>query len=190
MIRYRNHIITVLVLLLTACGHSPRSIMNSLMYRKIDYLSGGKVLTDSVERYSPVKAQIKIVSYVDSLVCTRCLANYLNAASEYVDSFNTDSVIYLCVLQKRSIEETQNMINQVNIKNVVVINDAYDHYLEKNKIDRIPALYTSFLLNSNDEIVSIGDPLRNLDIRLLFDKRIRGLIENGGENLLQTNTKK
>lgn len=172
--------ITVLFsFLLYSCSED--QIVHHLFYNRVDYEKGKQlILRDTIVTKISVNAPIKIITYFDSLICTKCFANYLNTASRYIESFNSDSIVYICILQPRAIDEVQSILNDDNTKNTYILNDITNDYLRRNGINDIPAVYTTFLLDSNDEIALIGDPLRNNEIRLLYERRIRTLTENGG----------
>lgn len=173
-----------LILLLLGCSDNSESIINKLYYRKIDYISDNQlIMKDTTINRFIVEPSIKIVTYFDSLICTQCLMNYLNTASKYIERFNNDSVIFICVLQSSRIDELQNALKQFEFNNVLIINDKHDNYLKKNGIDNIPMTYTSFLLDYDNIIALIGDPLKNSNIRLLYNRRIGELINNNGRIL-------
>lgn len=81
---------------LSGCGSKTSNVVSSLYGKKIDYLKGEQMLlADTIIENFDISKPIKIVAYIDSLVCIDCFANYLREASKYIYYYYRDSVDYL-----------------------------------------------------------------------------------------------
>lgn len=173
-------LIFLMVVFVLGCSDSTRSIVRRLYGSKIDYTSGNYlVMKDSMEPEFSVEAPVKIITYMDSTLCGKCLGNYLNAVSVYMNKIHSDSVMYVCVLQPRSINDIQNQIKELDMNHISIVYDRCDNYLKKNHIDKIPYEMTTFLVNKDDRVVLVGNPLKNKKIYDLFNRKIKEYSMNG-----------
>ena len=129
----------------------------------------------------PELPPIKVVVYISGQLCAPCFRNYLSTTSEYVDKFSSDSVQYICVMYPCPIEEIQEAMDSLELSHTVVLYDREDQYLKKNSLEKYTDMLSSFLLDKNNRVVLVGDPLRSTDIQKLYTEKIRELIANGGE---------
>ena len=169
--KYNLLFILLLPLLLGECSKDLDSAIHKLYNRKIDmswekiYISDNEVF----ENYEFVKP-IKIVVYVDTVLCLSCFADYLKAANQYMQTQNRDSIEYICVLRPRPIELVQNMLQNIKHSEISVVMDVDDVFLKKNSLDKYTDTLTAFMLDENNRIVVIGDPVRSIKVRSLFKK--------------------
>lgn len=170
----------IIVAFVSGCNDSTRYIVRRLYNSRIDYTSGNSlILKDSIKTEFSVEQPVKLLTYMDSTVCGKCLENYLNAVSVYMNRIHSDSVMYVCVLQPRSINDIQIRIKELDLNHISIVYDRHDSFLKKNKIDKIPSEMTSFLLNKDDRVVLVGNPLKNKKIFDLFNSRIKEFSKNG-----------
>ena len=176
--KYKILFILFLPLLFGECSKDLDSAIHKLYNRKIDmswenvYISDNEVF----ENHEFVKP-IKIVVYVDTALCLSCLGNYLEVANQYMQTQNRDSIEYICVLQPRPIEVLQNMLQNINHSEVSVVMDMGDVFLKRNSLDKYTDVLTAFMLDENNRIVVIGDPLRSLKVRGLYRKTLLSMNE-------------
>lgn len=129
----------------------------------------------------PELVPIKVLVYVSRQLCTPCFGNYLSATTEFINKFSSDSVQYICVMYPRPIKEIQEAMDSLELPHTLVIYDKEDLYLKKNSLEKYTDMFRTFLLDKNDRVVLVGDPLRNAEIQKLYNEKIRELIDNGGE---------
>ena len=91
---------------------------------------------------------------------------------------NKDSVEYICVLQPRSIEKIQELLRSVENTNVSLVMDMDDVFTKKNSLEEYTDVLTSFLLDENNKVLVIGDPVRSKKVRELYKKTL-STISNG-----------
>lgn len=123
---------------------------------------------------------IKIVSFVERGLCGSCFANYVKAASNYMNIINNDSVMYVCVIQNGKSYTQGDSLRGMTTPRVKVVLDVNNSSLKRNSIEEIPSIIATFLLDSNNRIAVIGDPLRSPKIKDLYDEMIKQLLTNNG----------
>ena len=136
--------------------------------------------TTNVENDCALSSPLKIVTYIDESLCTPCLSKYFSASSVFIDRYK-DSVQYICVVYPSSISQIQQSLKDLELSNSYILYDVNDDFIKVNSLEKCPNDYRTFLLDKNDRVVSIGDPLRNRTIQKLYDLKIEELINNGGE---------
>lgn len=129
----------------------------------------------------PELPPIKVVVYIGGQLCAPCFRNYLSTTSEFIDKFSSDSVQYICVMYPRPIEEIQEAMDSLKLPQTVVLYDKGDQYLKKNSLEKYTDMFRAFLLDKNNRVVLVGDPLRSTDLRKIYTEKIREMIDNGGE---------
>lgn len=129
----------------------------------------------------PEPPPIKVVVYIGGQLCAPCFRNYLSTTSDYIDEFSSDSVQYICVMYPRPIEEIQEAMDSLELPQTVVLYDKEDQYLKKNSLEKYTDMFRAFLLDKNNRVVLVGDPLRSTDLQKLYTEKIRELIANGGK---------
>lgn len=118
---------------------------------------------------------VKIVSYVDSMLCTSCLVDYLKRAEEFLDSLGNDRIDFICIIhpRKSSYEEIQEAFPIIDdLKDVYLLLDTENLYAKRNGIEKVPSSLRCFLINENNQVLLIGDPLRIYEIQQLYKKKI------------------
>lgn len=175
-------ILVLFPMIITSCSNDYNRAIRRLQNRKIDLtfnqqlIKKDSIITD-VQDFAP----IKIVVYADTTLCMRCLSNFLKASDTYVKTFNKDSVAFICILEPRSISVLQEELNELNLEYVNVIVDVDNKYLINNRIEEYRDRFTSFLLDRDNKVVLVGNPLRGKDLKELYNKTIPLLINNGGK---------
>lgn len=120
------------------------------------------------------KGKYKIVHYVDSAGCTSCKLN-LKQWDEfifYMDSVtghNVPCLFYIHTKQKRELK----IALKENGFDYPVCLDMENEFYRLNKFPMTPLLQT-FLLDENNRIVGMGDPVRNPHIKELYLNLISG----------------
>ena len=123
-------------------------------------------------KYSQENCSYKIVSYIDSIGCLSCklkLAEW-NSFIEQLDSVNDVSILmYFHPHNKREIT----YLLKKDHFNLPVCIDEKDSL---NKLNKFPMFdeFQTFLLDKNDKIMAIGNPIHNPKIKELYLKIIQG----------------
>lgn len=176
--KYKLLFVLFLPLFFWECSKDLNTAVHKLYNRKIDmswenvYISDNEVF----ENHELVKP-IKIVVYVDTTLCLSCFGSYLEAANQYMQTQNRDSIEYICVLRPSSIEVVQNMLQNVKHSEISVVMDVDDVFLKRNSLDKYTDVLTAFMLDENNRIVVIGDPVRSIKVRGLYRKTLLSMKE-------------
>ena len=118
------------------------------------------------------QAPFKIVTLFDEDSCTTCFMGHLEACITYYNTLPKDSVSYICVVPIES-QIIQLALQYFDTSGLTIISDADNSYTRKNRIEKYNTFFCSYLLDSNDKIILVGDPIRNSNVRKLYNKTIR-----------------
>lgn len=176
-------LIVLTTILLFGCKKNDSIYVKRIWGRRLDYsmLSYDRQnMTDPLLNCDPNKP-IKIVSYIDSLLCTPCFANYLEASSRYIDSIGSEKVAFICIMRPRSIEDIRLAIQDKKIsKNICILFDSANSFLRTNELEEFPTHLQAFLLDKEDQVVLVGDPIRVRSVRTLYSSIISEMVQNDG----------
>lgn len=111
--------------------------------------------------------------YIDSVGCTACklkLSRWKTFISQ-IDSIPNKNISYVFYFMPKSIIEVQCLLKQCDFKVPVCI-EKKD---EINKLNNFPdnIMFQTFLLNKENEVVLIGNPIHNDAVKKLYIETIR-----------------
>jgi hypothetical protein len=165
-------------ILLGGCKNDVNAIVRSLYGKKIDFnWSKQTIKADTIIEGLEIQTPLKVVAYIDSSLCTPCFMNYLDFASDFIEKYGSDNIVYMCIIQPRNISDLQDKMAQMSLKGVEVILDKDEKYKKRNSIDQYASLITVFLLDSDNRIKLVGDPLRSKKINDLYDCKVIEFID-------------
>lgn len=135
---------------------------------------------DTIET-SFLQAPFKIVSYVDSIGCTSCKLKILDWKA-YISELNLkfqDNVPVFLIFQSNKTEEITFILKRDKFNYPVYI-DENDEF---NKLNHFPSdmSFQTFLVDSDNRVVAIGNPVLNPKIKELYFKIIQGKLSKSGE---------
>ncbi|WP_300761231.1 DUF1573 domain-containing protein [uncultured Parabacteroides sp.] len=130
-----------------------------------------KFVTDTIN-YKIPQSDYKVLIYVDSVGCTSCklqLSKWKELI-EYTDSITNGSIPYLFFFQSKDDKELHYLLKQDNFDHPVCI----DHTNQLDNINKFPKdlTFQTFLLNKENKVVVIGNPVHNLAVKNLYLKQI------------------
>ena len=141
---------------------------------------------DTVEY--PIQNAYKILTYIDSTGCTSCklkLAEWEKFIT-VVDSIRPHTVQFLFFLCPKNGMEIYQTLRVERFKHPICI-DEEDHL---NKLNHFPAdmAFQTFLLDNDNRVVAMGNPIHNLKVRELYLKIIQGreVKSDDEDNVVQT----
>ena len=190
----KNFIIIILgCVVFASCGKSNKDKSFSLLQKWI-----GKELSfparpvftiqgkDTVEY--PIQNAYKILTYIDSTGCTSCklkLAEWEKFIT-VVDSIRPHTVQFLFFLCPKNGMEIYQTLRVERFKHPICIDEG--DYL--NKLNHFPAdmAFQTFLLDNDNRVVAMGNPIHNLKVRELYLKIIQGreVKSDDEDNVVQT----
>jgi hypothetical protein len=123
------------------------------------------------------KADYKVVVFVDSVGCISCklqLPKWKEFMHE-VDSLSDGSVPFIFFFQTKDIRELRYIFRRDDFSHPVCI-DTEDSF---NKLNRFSTemMFQTFLVDSNNCVRVIGNPIHNLSVKELYLKEIAGIEE-------------
>lgn len=118
------------------------------------------------------KNKYTIVTYVDSIGCTSCklqLTRWKRLIAQ-LDSMNNTSFLFF--LHPKNKKEMTYVLKRDNFTHPVCL-DEEDAF---NKLNKFPTdmTFQTFLLDTNNKVVAIGNPLQNTKVKELYLKIILG----------------
>lgn len=139
------------------------------------------VLKDTILKNDEcLRVPIKIVSAIDDGVCDSCLVTYLTGASMFMEELQSDSVIFLAIVKHRSEERLRDIMQKIDSKRCVIIQDINDEYCGNKNLKKRNNSFSVFLLDTYNRIILCGDPLLSYKLEKLYVNTINDLIGRGG----------
>ena len=141
-------------------------------------------LKDTVDYRIP-DAEYKVLVYVDSIGCTSCklqLPKWKEFIA-YVDSVSGGQVPFLFFFQSKDNKELRYILKRDNFRLPVCV----DSQNEFGKLNRFPSeqMFQTFLLDKDNRVKVIGNPIHNLSVKELYLKEIAGIKETEALALTQ-----
>ncbi len=141
-------------------------------------------LKDTVDYRIP-DAEYKVLVYVDSIGCTSCklqLPKWKEFIA-YVDSVSGGQVPFLFFFQSKDNKELRYILKRDNFRLPVCV----DSQNEFGKLNRFPSelMFQTFLLDKDNRVKVIGNPIHNLSVKELYLKEIEGIKETEALALTQ-----
>lgn len=173
----------IFLVLLMACSCSrnaeQRKIVSAMSGKEVLMPDGlaCTILGDTID-FSLDDADYTIVAYIDSAGCTACrmkLAVWDGIINE-LKSLDDADVNFVMVINASDAEEVDYLLKRDNFLHPVCI-DPDGRFAELNGLPADMA-YHNFLLDSNNEIVLVGNPAINPKIMDLYRKVILGEAEH------------
>lgn len=124
--------------------------------------------------YTMQQSQYRIVSYIDSAGCVGCklqLFKWKKLIAE-LDSMTNHSVPVLFFAHPKSGKEMSFILKRDNFDHPICL-DSGDSF---NKLNKFPSgvMFQTFLLDKDNKVMAMGNPIHNLKIKELYLKVILG----------------
>ena len=131
-------------------------------------------LNDTVD-YRILETVYKVLVYVDSIGCTSCklqLPKWKEFIA-YVDSVSDRQIPFLFFFQSKDNKELRYILRRDNFRLPVCV-DSQDEF---GKLNRFPSeqMFQTFLLDKDNRVKVIGNPIHNLSVKELYLKEIEGV---------------
>lgn len=124
----------------------------------------------------------KLIIYYDSTECSSCHIAHLNDWNEIIQishQYNKFRPIFIFSPSKSKISDVLNAIEKFPF-NYPMLLDFENKFYKKNTFIPNNLNYHTFLLNKNNQIILVGNPLYNSQLWNLYQKTIHILIDNNG----------
>lgn len=179
--------IALLSVCLLSCQNKNRkqaeSVLNDWIQKEILFPENLKFTIQGVveSNFSIHDSEYKIIVYVDSMGCTSCRL-HLSEWDKYInsmDSIYSDKIQFLFFFFPKNGRDIYITLRTENFKYPICI-DTLDAL---NTLNHFPAdmRFQTFLLDKNNKVLAIGNPIKNPYVKELFMT-----IMSGKQNLLTT----
>lgn len=137
-----------------------------------------RFVTDTTDFRIPTIADYKVVVYVDSIGCVSCKLQ-LGKWKEFiaqVDSATDGNVPFLFFFQSKDNNDLRYILKRENF-NLPVCIDTDNHFY---KLNHFPGemMFQTFLVDRDNHVKVIGNPIHNLSVRDLYLKELTGTAES------------
>ncbi|WP_418833560.1 DUF1573 domain-containing protein [Parabacteroides johnsonii] len=173
--------ISLLLSLLTACKENNKEkfalLVQEWQGKEIVFpqdMAFTRFVTEPVDYRIP-DAEYKVLVYVDSVGCTSCklqLPKWQELIA-HVDSATNGNVPFIFVFQSKDDRELRYILKCDNFDRPVCI-DRNNRFNSSNRFPQ-DITFQTFLLNKDNKVKVIGNPVHNLAVRDLYLKQITGM---------------
>ena len=173
--------ILLLLSLLTACKENNKEKFAQLVQewqgKEIVFpqnMAFTRFVTEPVDYRIP-DAEYKVLVYVDSVGCTSCKLQLLKWKEliAHVDSATNGNVPFIFVFQSKDDRELRYILKCDNFDRPVCI-DRNNRFNSSNRFPQ-DITFQTFLLDKDNKVKVIGNPVHNLAVRDLYLKQITGM---------------
>ena len=164
------------------CYSREEKEIRGLIGKKID-LEGPLIFFDSAHQYNckPNEPLIRIITTLDDNECYTCSFKQLINLQVLIQKESNlyPNVNIWAIANNIDIGKAQEELLRWDLKSVI-ISDSTNYFVKKNKLDKILYRNRFFIIDCNDHIVFVGNPLIRNQLKPLFIKIINNLQTNGG----------
>ena len=143
-----------------------------------------RYLTDTTNYQIP-QSEYKVLIYVDSIGCTSCKLQLhkWKELIEYTNSVTQNKVPFLFFFHPKDAKEIRYLLKRDGFDRPICI-DLDDRL---NKLNKFPAdmTFQTFLLDKNNKVAVLGNPVHNTAVKDLYLKQITGK-DNPNKNIPKT----
>lgn len=142
--------------------------------------------TDTLFQEQEMSTPYTLISYVDSIGCTSCklqLPRWKTLIRE-MDSVSQGRSKMYFILHPKNVDDVIYSLKYNNFKNPVYI-DREDSF---NKLNHLPSdeAFQTFLLDKDNKVIAIGNPIHNPKVKELYMNIIQGKTATKEENEILT----
>ena len=173
--------ILLLLSLLTACKENNKEkfalLVQEWQGKEIVFpqnMAFTRFVTEPVDYRIP-DAEYKVLVYVDSVGCTSCklqLPKWQELIA-HVDSATNGNIPFIFVFQSKDDRELRYILKRDNFDRPVCI-DRNNRFNSSNRFPQ-DITFQTFLLDKDNKVKVIGNPVHNLAVRDLYLKQITGI---------------
>ena len=173
--------ILLLLSLLTACKENNKEkfalLVQEWQGKEIVFpqnMAFTRFVTEPVDYRIP-DAEYKVLVYVDSVGCTSCKLQLLKWKEliAHVDSATNGNIPFIFIFQSKDDRELRYILKCDNFDRPVCI-DRNNRFNSSNRFPQ-DITFQTFLLDKDNKVKVIGNPVHNLAVRDLYLKQITGM---------------
>ena len=174
--KYKCLLILLITVSITGCSSKDINIR-----KKIECLKASPIIlpTDSMEIIKNEKFDFGIsrylmISYLDSANCTNCEISHLYLWNHIIKKSEKVSFFFIFETKSSLKSQFENLTDNIcDNKNVVICIDTLGIFKKANPMLPQESFLHTFLLDSTNHVVIVGNPLKNSKIKELYFDCIR-----------------
>lgn len=164
----------MILLLLSACDNKSIIVNQleemmkhkvSIPYEKFVKVSNKKQECDNIKDF-------RILVYVDSLECSPCAIKSFIKWEEYLLSFSNLTATFIIETKPSQVKTFETIYHANSIENTIYLDTCHAFILQNNYMPS-NAIYHTLLLNNEDSILLVGNPIVSPQITDLYLKILR-----------------
>ena len=187
-----KYVITLLIIIFFSCSNSSKEQITTvikkwenkeiLFPKNIIFTKYGK---DTIN-YSYLNSKYKILIYIDSIGCTSCKLQ-LTKWKDFIietDSVTKNTLSFNFFFHPKNNKEIYYLLKREDFQTPICI-DSQDSL---NKLNHFPnkMMFQTFLLDKNNKVIAIGNPIHNPKVKELYLKIITGKEQVNNKNRTKT----
>lgn len=166
----------IMICLLLLCCFSCKNNID----KTIEYMTGKNTIipvdrmscwiNDSlISDGSSINAKHKLVVFVDSMACSGCYLKNMSIWNDFIEleEVKDFKIFFIFAPPKININSLQNSFYMTGLTHPIYIDSSYCFLKNNPHIPKEP-MYHTFLLDENNNIILVGNPLHNKKIEKLF----------------------
>lgn len=178
---------------MASCSESARveKLINNMIQKEVDFSSvdhgiiNGEYVAAEIPRHSS-----KLVIYLDSVSCSPCVISRLNELERFFDISEVSGGAFIPVFiftlsEKYDLAAITKSLSYNKVKYPIIYVDSGREFLSNNKFIPIEQKYHCFLVDKDDKIVLVGNPISSDSIWNKYITTIEQMIE--GQSLSLNN---
>lgn len=166
----------ILSFLFIGCNNREIREVRRLYHKRISF-DIPLLLVDSLEISEDINSvlqkPLKIVTYSDNYSCGTCMSNWLKIWNDVCDDLLINAELVI-IVPGNDINGIQNLLLDSHLPNRILL-DINRSFLTLNNLDNVLARNRTFLLDSKNHIILVGEPFKNANLIELYSKTIKEL---------------
>ncbi len=168
----KNYLFVCILVLFSSCiDNTHKNEIKLLMSKKVNL----ELNLHSNEKDSVIKNDYKnkftLVVYLDKEQCTQCVIDHLYVYDSFMESHKYLNYSYIFSIDKKNYNAINRRIKVNNIQFPITIDTSATFERLNPHIPNNPDLHT-FLLDEENNVIFVGDPIWNIKSRKLMYKKI------------------
>lgn len=183
-----NHIkfsflLIVTLLIINSCHTREEREIRQMIGQSID-IDGNFVYMDSSQVYQliPNEKPIKVMTFIDYNECYECMFKPLLGLEVIFtkNQIKSDDINILAFVDSIDTTKAQDLLKKMHLTRTILVTDSAGYYLENNNLEKLLHRNRTFILDKNNEIVFMGNPVINYTLQTYFCEILSNLSRNNG----------
>lgn len=171
------------LILLMVCAISISCKNNDIQNKLQKFINSEIIIPNNMDVFPDGCAQQfdgpKLVYFVDSIGCISCRLNHLFENLNILNESDAKCTVLPIIAPNKNNQEVLLLIREHNIHIPIYI-DKENSFYKLNKTLPPDYKYHSFLLDKNNQVVLVGDPLASDAMWTLFKSTLDNMLAHGG----------